>query len=81
MDKYNVAQQYKEYLDRCKVKESDLGPVQRIEMKRAFMAGFGQCLLLLYNDLSELDEEEGANKLDSMLDQIKEFWSVQTNAH
>lgn len=74
MKKFNLEYQYKMYLQRMQLDESKMHPVQKIETKRVFFGAFGQVLMLLQNDISELPEEKGVEILESMINQVANFF-------
>lgn len=76
MSKFNLDEQYRIYLERVRLDESKMHPVQKVETKRAFMGACGQILLLMRNDVAEIeDEDEAVRILESLLDQALKFWA------
>ena len=49
--------------------------VQHREMRKAFYAGFGQCLVLMRDRVTEYSEEAGAEILQGLLCEIEHFWT------
>jgi hypothetical protein len=80
MLKFNLEHQYQQYLDRVNITEAQMGQVQRVETRRAFMAGCSQMLVLLRDDLTELDEDEAVDSLQDMIDQSADFWKKEAKA-
>ena len=79
MKKFNIENQYKLYLERMRLDESRMPEVQRIETKRVFYGAFGQLLTLLQNDISELSDDEAFKTLDSMINQVGQFFINETH--
>ena len=79
MKKINVENQYKLYLERMKLDESRMPEVQRVETKRVFYGAFGQLLMLLQNDISALSDDEAFKTLDSMINQVGQFFMNETH--
>jgi len=79
MSKFNIENQYKLYLQKMKLDESRMPEVQRIETKRVFYGAFGQLLMLLQNDITELSDNEAFKTLDSMITQVGQFFINETH--
>lgn len=75
--KFDLNFQWRLYLRRVGLKESQLQEDQLREMKRTFYGACGQVLMVFVNDLSNLSDEKGVEMLDSMVKQVGEFWSHQ----
>ncbi len=50
-NKFNLENEYQNYLKRCGVVENDINEIQRTETKKAFMAGCGSILLICGNEI------------------------------
>jgi hypothetical protein len=74
----DLEEHYQFYLSQGQVKESDMGKEQRVEMRRAFMAGAAQLLFIFTKGISNMEEEQGVAAISSLTLQIGEFWSKQT---
>jgi hypothetical protein len=70
----NVEWQYQKYLELCKLHEENMPPVQQIETRRAFYAGFAQCLFDIAEHSNE-DEDKAVEELNNLASQLEEFWS------
>jgi len=81
MDPFNLEERYKSYLYKVKIKEEDMSPVQKVETKRAFMAGCAEVLVLMTDDIADMEEDDAVLKIDSLVDQVQEFWDKQTNEY
>lgn len=79
MKQFDLEEQYKLYLQRMGLKEEKMHPQQKTETKRAFMGACGQMLLLLRDELSELPEHEAVKTMQSMLNQVGQFFINETN--
>lgn len=77
MDKFNLHTEYKKYLKRVGLEEGRMHRIQRIETKRAFVAGFGQMVILLRDDLPD-NEDEAVAVLDSLINQVNVFWAAES---
>ena len=81
MYSFNLEERYKSYLYKVKIKEEDMSPVQKVETKRAFMAGCAEVLVLMTDDIADMEEDDAVLKIDSLVDQVQEFWDKQTNEY
>ena len=79
MEKFNIENQYKLYLKIMKLNESKMPEVQRIETKRVFYGAFGQLLMLLKNDIPALSDKDAFKALDSMINQVGQFFINETH--
>lgn len=71
---FKVEDHYQFYLRLSGADESKMHPIQRSEMRKAFYAGAGQILELLKNKVSELPEEKGVEVMESMMQEISEYF-------
>lgn len=74
--KIDLEKLYREYLERVKLKEANMNPVQRVETKRAFYAGIA-CLLVELQDMPELNDAEYDYTMHTLSDDVKAFWNKQ----
>lgn len=56
MDKFSLEIQYQLYLQRIELKESEMHPVQKVQLRQAFFGACGQMILLLRDDLAEIEQ-------------------------
>jgi len=77
MDSFNLEEHYQFYLDKVKLKEEDMSLVQRVETRRAFMAGCAEVIVLMTNEIADMEETEAVLKIDSLVSQVEEFWDKQ----
>lgn len=80
MEKFNLENQYQQYLKRCGIDENKMHPVQKQETKRAFFGACGQMLVLLREDVAELDDEKAIGTLEDMLNQVNSFWMKEATS-
>jgi hypothetical protein len=73
MSKFNLETQYQLYLQRVGLKEQDMHPIQKQQLKHAFMGGIGQLLILQRDDLTKLHEDDGAEVLQNMLNEVGNY--------
>jgi len=69
---------YQQYLEKCLIKESDMGTVQQKEMRQAFMAGCGVMIKIMI-DLGELEEYRACGIITNMIDQIRVYFEKITS--
>jgi hypothetical protein len=79
MKNFDLNHQYQLYLQRVGLKEDLMHPQQKTETKRAFMGACGQMLILLRDDLGVLPEDQGIEQMQSMLNQVGEYFLKETN--
>lgn len=78
-EKFNLEHQYQLYLKRVGLNEQAMHPIQRQELKRAFIASWGQALVMLREDLSELEEDDAIDTLENMNAQVLNFFLAEGN--
>lgn len=74
---FNVHNQYEIYLEKSGLADQDLGEIQKTETKRAFMAGFGQSIVLLTQEVAKLDEKEGVKIIKSLIRQVQDYFTEE----
>lgn len=77
--KINLELQWQKYLSLMEVKEKDLPEIQRIEMRRAFFGGMGQCLVLGKEVISLMNEKDQIFALQDMMNQVGAFWTAENS--
>lgn len=75
MNPFNLEDQYQFYLEKVKLTEATMHPVQRIQLRETFMGAAGIVLLLIRDEFSALSDHEGDAMFTSMIDQVGEFWN------
>jgi len=76
MEKFNLEFQWALYLEKSGLSLDTMHPVQRIETKRAFVAGMAQ-MFLLFGQYE--DENTVLESMTALYDEIKTFWINETN--
>ena len=74
---FDLEHQYQLYLQRMDLRESEMHPVQRVQLKQTFFGASGQILMLLRNELAELPEDEAVDQLESMIEQVLAYFQSQ----
>lgn len=69
-----VEEHYKFYLEKMGLDEAKLHPIQRTETRRVFFGAWGQLLMFMQNDIVELSDQEGFEILDSMVNEVGQFF-------
>ena len=72
-----LTRQWQLYLERSNIKEASMPPVQHSEMKKAFMGACAQTIISLRDDVSTYEEEMGIKILQSMLDEIGDYFNEE----
>ena len=73
-NRFSIEEQYKAYLKRIALKEENMHPFQKVQLKQTFFGAWGQLLVLLHEDLSDLNEEDAIRGLASMTEQVADFF-------
>ena len=68
---------YQAYLQQMGIVEANMGPVQRVEVKKAFYSGCS--MLLLYNttEMPKLPTDQGAKVMVAMMKECTDFYNEQ----
>lgn len=74
MKDFSIEHQYQTYLERVNLKEANMHPVQKVELKRAFFGAVGQLLILMRDEISALPEDESLKVLESQYSEVLAFW-------
>ena len=75
---FDLEHQYQLYLERVKLKEANMHPVQKTETRRAFMGACGQMLILLRDDLGALEESKAIETMQDMVNQVQVYFMKET---
>jgi len=78
-ESFSVEYQFHEYARRVKLDVDKVPKNQWIETRRAFFGAWGQMLMTLKNDLSELSEDDGVEVLEKMHNEVLNFWQREVN--
>lgn len=81
MLKITCESEYQFYLEKIGITESQLCEEQKQEMRRAFMAGFGQAIIFLINEAGSSSEKEMKEAILNLYQEIKEFWKKESLNH
>ena len=79
MKPFDLEEQYQLYLKRVALKEVEMMPLQRKQLRQVFMGACGQMLLLLRDEVSELEEDKAIAVMQNMLNQISDYFLKETN--
>lgn len=75
-EKFNIESRYLFYLNKVNLKESQMNPIQKKQLKQTFYAACGVMLELLQGDIAEIEDEDEAIKyLESMKQQVKNYFN------
>lgn len=66
---------YKAYLDQMGIVEANIGPVQRVEVKKAFYAGVSMILLYNTTEMHKLPTDHGAKVIVDMMKECTDFYN------
>ena len=73
MNVFDLNEQWLEYLRRVGLDESKMPALQKEEMKKAYLCGCGQMLMIVTNQLAELEEPMQVFRIADMINQVKAF--------
>lgn len=68
---------FSQYLMMTSLDKLDKNSVQYKETKRAYYGAIGQLLLIQRDELTQLQDIEAADTLESLLSETTKFWSEQ----
>jgi len=74
---FDLEHQYRLYLERMNLRETDMHSVQRLQLKQTFYEATRQMLMLLRDDVAALDEREAAAVYDDLVKQVFKFFQTQ----
>lgn len=80
MNKFSVEFEFEQYTQRVNLDRRKVSANQWTETKRAFFGAFGQCLVLLRDDIGDLPEDAGVEVLQKMHDEVLRFWRNEAAA-
>lgn len=78
MQKIDLENQFKAYLQRVELEEQTMSLIQLQETKRAFFGGLAQ-MFCLFLEIGELPEENCNAIFDEIESQISLFWLEETS--
>lgn len=76
---FSIEKQYQYYLQRVNLKESEMHPEQKKQLKQAFFGASGQIILLLRDKISRLNERDAVEVLHSMINQVANHFTPIEN--
>lgn len=74
MEQFNLDYQYGLYLERVGLKETNMHPEQKRQLKQAFMGAVGQMLILFRDELTKFEDDKAVDIMQDMLNQVGDFW-------
>lgn len=74
MEKLSVADQWQIYLDKTGLKEATMHPVQLVETKHTFYAGFGEGLAIIHDHLLGKTDDEIRAMISLLFDELAAYW-------
>jgi hypothetical protein len=75
--KFDLEEQYRLYLLRMSLRETEMHPQQRLQLKQTFYGSAGQMLIMLRDDVSALPEEQAVAALDDLIQQVVNYFQNQ----
>lgn len=79
MNEFLIEENYQEYLKMVKAPEHLMHPVQKKEMRQAFFAAWGMCLIALKQSVADMPEDRAIEVLQDWCDQVKIFFDEDEN--
>jgi len=80
MNEYDINNQFELYKSRVGLHRLSPDSNQHIELKRSFMGAIGQMLVLFRDGIGQMEDENLAvKKLQTMFDQVRDFWTAELN--
>ena len=73
--KPDIEAYYQKYLTLVKKNEELMGPVEKIEIKQAFMAGLTHSLVIFSRELPDMPEREAMEFITSFDLQLQQWWA------
>lgn len=74
--KFIIEHEYQKYLEMVGLEEMKMKPVQRMETRRAFIAGYGMCFRKI-EDISQFEDCTFKNYMNEIERQVDDFFSNQ----
>lgn len=72
--KFDIEHQYQLFLKRMALKEEDMHPEQKKQLRQTFYGACGQMLILLRDDIGALTENEAIEVMQKMINQIGNYF-------
>lgn len=75
-EKFNIEARYLFYLNKVNLKESEMHPTQKKQLRQTFYGAFGIALELLQNDVARIEnEDEAILALEDMKNQVSKYFN------
>lgn len=71
---FDLNYQYSLYLERMFLDERIMPPIQKTQLKQAFMASWGMCLLQMRDELNNLEFDDQVQTLENQMNQISNYF-------
>jgi hypothetical protein len=75
LEQFNLEQMWLKYLNLVGLKLHDMHPDQLRETKQAFVAGVGQAIVLLTQELPELHDDVALHVTDQLMLQVANYFT------
>lgn len=72
---FNIAEQFKNAMQRLDIKKDKVHPSQWQGMERAFYAGASAILMLMSTEIPDLPEEKGVIEFEKLLQEAELYWN------
>ena len=76
---FDLNYQYSLYLERMFLDERIMGAIQKTQLKQAFMASWGMCLLSMRDEIGQLEFEDSIQVLENQINQVSNYFLSLTN--
>ena len=78
----NIEKMYQHYLSKVKLTEKDMPEVQRVETKRAFVAGFAEALNHLVLSVPPYyTDDQFTERVNKVVEEVKDFFQQEIINH
>lgn len=74
MDKFNLEHQYQFFLNKIGLKEKDMHPVQKVQLKETFFGACGVLLILFRDEITKLEEDDAVSVMQDMIEQVANYF-------
>ena len=77
-DMFSIEEQWQFYIKKTLMDETQMGEIQRIETKRAFMAGLAQMYVIMVVDIGQVNEAEELEGIQRLGIEIAEYFRKES---
>lgn len=77
----SLEEQYQLFLQRMGLNELEMHPQQKRQLKQTFYGAFGQCLVIMRDEITRLPEDQAIIECQDMFDQVGNFFLKETQKH